>query len=180
MVIKRGMSLIEIIIVLSIISIAASLAIPTFSETIQNYRMKSAILALDKDLRFAKYTANQKKTRVAICISENHTSCITTTSNRWHKGWIVFIDSDNNFTPKPENILRQHDAVHPAIKIISSTNIQHGVQFNTGKKPGKSLGSGLANGHFIICHPNQKNAHKLILNIYGRLRKEQSDTCDLG
>lgn len=169
---NRGMSLIELIIVLSIIGISVSLAIPTFSELIQNYRFKSAALALEKDLRFAKYTANQKKIRVSVCISNDQTHCIKMPSQQWQQGWIVFLDPNNNFQPLSQNILRYREPLHPKITITSNSNIQHGIQFNIGKKAGKSLGSGLANGHFILCNHN-KNAHKLILNIYGRLRKEQ-------
>lgn len=170
---NRGMSLIELMIALSIMGISLSLAIPTFSELIQDYRFKSAALTLEKDLRFAKYTANQKKIRVSICISNNQTHCIQTPSHQWQQGWIVFLDPYNNFQPLPHNILRTRESLHPNITITSNINIQHGIQFNIGKKAGKSLGSGLANGHFILCNHN-KNAHKLILNIYGRLHKEPS------
>ncbi len=174
---RRGMTLIELMIVLSIIGISIMLTIPSFSELIQNYHYKTAALTLNNDIRFAKSTANQKKIRVAMCISIDQITCITETSTQWHKGWIIFLDPKNNFTPEPKNIIRQREARHSSVKITSSYNIQNGVQFNIGKKIGKSLGSGLPNGYFIICGQN-KNAQKLILNVYGRLRKEQLSNCE--
>lgn len=171
---KKGMSLIEILIALSIIGISAMLAIPSFSELIQSYRLQSVALQLEQDLRFAKYSANQKKMRVSLCIAKDMLHCVDQASNDWRQGWILFLDPHNNFQPIPENILRFREPIHASVAVMSSYNIQHGIQFNSGKKFGRSLGSGLANGYFIICNKN-KIAHKLILNIYGRLRKEKLD-----
>lgn len=168
---QKGLTLIELIITLSIIALLALITIPSFSSLIQNYRFKSALLQLENDLRFAKFTATQKRARIAMCISLDHLACITEPSNAWQQGWMIFIDDDNNFMPKPQNILRYRLPLHPSITIHSSQNIQHGIQFNAGKKYGKSLGTNLTTGNFIICD-TQKNARKFILNIYGRLRKE--------
>ncbi len=172
------MTLIELMIVLSIIGISIMLAIPSFTELINNYHFKTASLTLNNDLRFAKSTANQKKIRVAMCISSNQITCLSNTSTHWHKGWIIFLDPKNTFIPEPQNIIRQREALHASVTINSSFNIQNGVQFNIGKKIGKSLGSGLPNGYFVICG-QKKNAQKLILNIYGRLRKEQLSECEI-
>ncbi len=171
---NKGISLFEIIIVLAILGISLSLSIPTFSTTLANYRLKSAILILEKDLRFAKNKSNQTKQRVSMCISIDHMNCISDNSYDWHQGWIVFIDSNNSFKPLPSNILKIQEPFHSSIKIMSSRNIQHGVQFNSGRKFGRGLGTGLANGYFIICN-QYLNGHKLTLNIYGRLRQEQSN-----
>ena len=169
----KGMSLIEIIFVLSILCISASLAIPSFAELIQNNRLKSAALQLEQDLRLAKLTANQKKTRVSLCIAKDQYHCVTESTYDWHQGWILFVDSDNTFIPKPENILRYRPAFHSDLQITSSYNIQHGLQFNSGKKFGRSLGTGLTNGYFMLCNRHKK-AHKFIINIYGRTRKDSS------
>lgn len=173
MVMDKGMSLIELMIILSIITITAFIAIPAFSGLLENYKFKSVVLQLEKDLRFAKYTANQKKTRVSICSVNHLQQCNKTLSNNWHQGWLVFLDPNNNFEPLPHNILRHRTSIARSITIKSSYNIQHGIQFNTGKKAGRGLGTGLANGYFIICGAN-KNAHKFVLGIYGRLRTESS------
>ncbi|GAA5099806.1 hypothetical protein GCM10023338_13770 [Wohlfahrtiimonas larvae] len=171
------MTLIELMIVLSIISISALLAIPSFSELFHQYYYKNAALILNKDIRFAKTTANQRKMRVSMCISIDHITCLDEPSMQWHQGWIVFLDPNNNFTPTPNNILRQRPSQHPSVYIYSSYNIQNGVQFNIGKKAGRSLGTGLANGYFMICGQN-RNAQKLIINVYGRLRKEELMHCE--
>lgn len=168
---NKGISLFEIIIVLFILCISLSLAIPTFSNTLANYRLKSAILLLEKDLRFAKTKSNQIKQRVSMCISIDQMSCITDNSHEWHKGWIIFIDSANSFKPQHDNILKTREPLHPSIQITSSRNIERGIQFNAGRKFGRGLGTGLANGYFIICN-QYLNGHKLTLNIYGRIRQE--------
>lgn len=174
---NHGMTLIELMIVLSIIGISITLAIPSFSGLIHNYHYKQAILLLNNDIRFAKSMANQKKMRVAMCISTDQITCMTEASTQWHKGWIIFLDPNNNFIPTHQNILRQREARHSSVTINSSYNIQNGVQFNIGKKIGHSLGSGLPNGYFVICG-QKDHAHKLILNIYGRLRQEKLSQCE--
>lgn len=176
-IINQGLTLIELMIVLSIIGISITLATPSFSELTHSYHYKQATLLLNNDLRFAKSTANQKKVRVAMCISLDQITCMKEPSFQWHQGWIMFLDPQNNFIPKPNHIIRQRKHLHPSVNIHSSYNIQNGIQFNIGKKSGRSLGSGLPNGHFIICGHN-KNAQKLIVNIYGRIRQEKLSECE--
>ena len=77
--------------------------------------------------------------RVAMCISTDQITCITEPSTQWHKGWIIFLDPKNNFIPEPKNIIRQREARHSSVKIHSDHNIQHGVQFNIGKKDWQKL-----------------------------------------
>lgn len=167
----KGFSLIETIIALFILSILLVFALPNFFKLIEHYQFKNTVLLLEHDLRFAKSTANQKKLRVSMCIAHSSTKCVTDNSRDWHKGWLLFLDPDNDFTPKPGSILRYRPPINTQIIIISSQNIQHGIQFNIGRKSGRGLGTGLPNGHFIICRPNGLG-QQIILNIYGRLRQE--------
>lgn len=169
--IDKGFSLIETIIALFILSILLTFALPSFFKLIEHYQFKNTILLLEHDLRFAKSTANQKKLRVSMCIAHSPTECITDNSRDWHKGWLLFLDPNNDFIPKSANILRYRPPINTHIIIISSQNIQQGIQFNTGRKSGRGLGTGLPNGHFIICQPNGLG-QQIILNIYGRLRQE--------
>lgn len=175
---NKGMTLLELMIVLSIIAISIMFTLPTFSELTHSYHYKTASLMLNNDLRYAKLVANRQKLRVSICISIDQLTCLTEPSTHWHQGWIIFLDPKNNFTPEAQNIIRYRQPMHSSVKIYSSFNIQNGVQFNVGQKIGHSLGSGLPNGYFMICGQPKHNAQKLILNVYGRLRKEQLSECE--
>lgn len=51
---KKGFTLIELMVVIAIIGIVASIAIPNFSDMIQRNRLKGAVKALETDLQWMR------------------------------------------------------------------------------------------------------------------------------
>jgi len=66
---NAGFTLIEILITIAIIGIAAAFAIPTFLDILPNWRAKAAATDLFSNLQLAKITAIRRGTQVVVTFS---------------------------------------------------------------------------------------------------------------
>ena len=94
---QAGLTLIELLIVVSLVALLASLAVPSFRSLLVNRTVQAAADALISDMRYARSEAVKRSARVSICQSASGTSCATG-SNVWVSGWIVFVDANVNGT----------------------------------------------------------------------------------
>lgn len=81
---QRGVTLIELMVALAVLAIAASLAAPSFSDTIRNQRLSSRSFALQEDLAFARAEAVKLQSNVALAAPTGNLT----------DGWVVFEDTD--------------------------------------------------------------------------------------
>jgi type IV fimbrial biogenesis protein FimT len=90
-----GFTLIELMVTIFMSAIIVTMAVPSFTTTIQNNRITSQINDFVSTLNFARTEAIKRGTRVAICKSADASTCDTSTTG-WQQGWIVFVDSDSD------------------------------------------------------------------------------------
>lgn len=90
----KGFTLVELMIVIAIAAILASLAVPSFSSFINNTNQTSAFSQLQGDLNRARSEAIKRNARVLVCNSTTGTSCSADTD--WSSGWVVCFDGDAN------------------------------------------------------------------------------------
>jgi len=90
----KGFTIVELMIVIAISAILASLAGPSFSSFINNTSQTSAFSQLQGDLNRARSEAIKRNARVLVCNSTTGTSCSTATD--WSSGWVVCFDADAN------------------------------------------------------------------------------------
>lgn len=85
---QRGFTLIEMIMVMVILGIAAAIVLPSLREAANNSRARSQAADALGDLQFARSEALSHGEPIAICPSTDAANC----SGNWTDGWIIFVD----------------------------------------------------------------------------------------
>jgi type IV fimbrial biogenesis protein FimT len=90
-----GITMIELLIVLAIAIILATLTAPSFAGFINNTRLSSATSQLASDLNRARSEAIKRNSWVLVCVRNSAgTDCGTSTN--WQNGWLVCQDIEPN------------------------------------------------------------------------------------
>ena len=113
-----GFSAIELMVVVSIISILAALAAPSFTPLIENWRVREASEQLQSTLYYARSEAIKRGGQVVIQKIPNNTNgCSSASETRaWDCGWIVCHDTNGN---------GDCNAAEPVLQRIQSTAKVH-------------------------------------------------------
>lgn len=135
--------MIEVMVVVAIMAILASIAAPSFKSAIQSSQMTSGVNSFLADMRFARSEAIRRGGGVVLCRSNSPEAtgalCDGTTgaTNGWQTGWIIFHDLNNDGGKDAgETILRAQAPIATMDKILGTTPT-YTFRFNaTGRLPG--------------------------------------------
>lgn len=104
---REGFTMTELLIVVAIIGILASLAAPSFSELIKSQRMKSMATDINSSLTLARSEAVKRNANVAMS---------PTTAGSWQNGWQIAVPDPLNPGSNLEVI-----EVHSAFAALTAT-----------------------------------------------------------
>ena len=90
---NQGFTLIELMVVVGVVAIIASVAVPGLQAFVANNRQAGAGYELLSSLYFARDEAVTRNVQVAICPSADGTGCDAV---GWEAGHIVFVDGDGD------------------------------------------------------------------------------------
>ncbi|RZI85775.1 MAG: prepilin-type N-terminal cleavage/methylation domain-containing protein [Rubrivivax sp.] len=96
---QKGMTLIELLMVITISAILLGIAVPSFTQFIAQQTMNGHISALASSFRLARNESLKRGLRVSMCPSSNSETTTPTcdasasTTRGWATGWLVFTDS---------------------------------------------------------------------------------------
>jgi len=89
----RGFTLLELMIVLGIVAIMASIAVPSFTRMIRGQRVLAASNAMIAAIKIARNEAITRGVSVSLCPTDNPnatTPVCNTTPTGWQSGWLIF------------------------------------------------------------------------------------------
>jgi type IV fimbrial biogenesis protein FimT len=96
-----GISIVELVVSLAVVSILATTGVPAFSSFIQSNRLNESSFDMLATINLARTEAVKRRTRVVLCRSADPTlptpSC-GGSANTWTTGWLVFASGDGNST----------------------------------------------------------------------------------
>jgi type IV fimbrial biogenesis protein FimT len=159
----QGVTLIELLIVVSILAVLTTIAMPALGNLKQAGASRSARSALSVAINQARIAAAMRRQQVIVCPSANQIDCDR--SLRWQHGWIAFYDRNNDSAHDPgEEILTLAQAQPPGIAILGSSG-RHRIRYQAD---GTSDGTNLT---LTFCdRRGPASARTLVLSNAGRLR----------
>ncbi len=163
---QNGLTLIELIIALSIMSILSSYALPSFYQLKLKKQLESERNRLTASLQFARSLSIMKQSTVIVCPSLSGQSCDN--QSNWHEGWIIFLDKDSNRQLDAEDtVLRREDAMFEQITAISSIH-RSKIRYTTiGFSPGTNLSINFCDQR------GEEKAIALIVSNSGRVKQSK-------
>ncbi len=165
---NRGFTLIELMIALTVLGIAVSIAVPSYAFLITTNRMASEINDFVANLNYARSEAVKRGLSVSLCRSnDTPATCNTPTpAGGWEGGWIVVV-SDGT-------VLKDYAALNSNDRLIGKNNVLNTIRFD---RNGFASGS---NGTVTLCDPdnNLLNARAVVIARTGRIRLAQDTNSD--
>jgi len=165
-----GFTLVELLVVLTVLVILQSLAVPSFVGTINSMRLTTAANALFSSLLLARSEAIKRDARVVVCKSGDGVVCAT--SGGWEQGWMVFHDANNNAARDVgEVLLLRQQALPPTVRLTGNGLVESYVSYTSAGSTRYTSGAFQA-GTFTACTLLQTggDARQIVLNMTGRPR----------
>ena len=158
---QRGLTLPELIVSLSIISVLSTSGLSGMQTLIQENRMAAEINQFVTVLHLARSEAVKHGQRVLLCPSSDGKNCGN--SKEWVNGWILFPSEDRE-RDKNERLLQAGSPISPGIRMASSNYRKRIVYQPDGRSPG-------TNTSFTFCDSRQRAKPRVIcLSNTGRPR----------
>ncbi len=172
----RGITLIELLLVLAALGIVSGIALPAFSHAFAATRSMQARSALMASVQRALAGAAVANLRTTLCPSRDGATC--TTGIDWSQGWIAFVDANADRERQPGEALLSIQGALPRDVHLHSTVGRPRIEVQAS---GSVAGSNVT---FTLCDGRgASHAQSLVLSNKSILRPEAAtpeaaaDTC---
>jgi len=158
---RKGFTLYELLITITLIVLVSGLALPSFSAIIARQQQRVEIDALFHAIHLARKESIMRRKVVSLCPSLDGRSC--SPSRDWSGGWLMFENKDRDSPPRidPDEIILANHRVDDQVRI-------------TANRKGFTLRATFlraTNGTFVFCDPqNRISPRALVVSYTGRPR----------
>lgn len=167
----RGITLIELLIVVLIFSILAMLAVPSIQQQRADLEKQRVLNDLISLVHLSKQEARLRQRPIVICSSSDGKVCST---YQWHEKLMIFSDANHNktFDDTDQLISTVPMSLNFGTLHWNASLKKQYLQF----KGDTGLPRGVI-GNFIYCSQYDSNHFKLTLNMMGIVRHESILHC---
>jgi type IV fimbrial biogenesis protein FimT len=166
-----GLTLVELMVVVTITAILAAIALPDFTSVTRVTRIKAEANALANAVSYAKSEAIRRNTIVVLCQLKSGVNLATpacaTTGTNWALGWAVFADDNDDHDITAGEALLTIKAPQPASMTIELAGTPSPSRYLTFNPAGESQ---LNNARTFVFQADGKTQMYLIVNAVGRTR----------
>jgi type IV fimbrial biogenesis protein FimT len=187
---NRGFTIFELMITIAVAGVLAAVAIPNMRDFIRNGRLTSATNDLLRSMQIARSEAIKRQRNVVVCATDSPSAEVPACSYDTFRGWIVFQDSNANWsldgddpgTPDDEGeaIIERHDLLDDSLTVLTDNDAILSYAASgfanppSSKSPSKTV---------VVCDSrgnkqlgNDSTARALVIEDTGRTRATRVHT----
>lgn len=166
--ISCGFTLIELMIVVSLISVLVSVGVPSFKDLMERNQLTSSINQFVSSLSLARSEAIKRKQKVVLCASNDGKTCAAGTG--YEIGWIVYAENEvpeNNRDEDNQALIWVQESLADSLTLYGNTSsVQSPLQYGA---TGRINGIG---GRVTLCKNNRVDkARAITINPTGRVHQ---------
>lgn len=170
---EYGVSLIELVTALIVLSFVIMVGVPALASLVERHRAWEMQHRLHSALLQSRLHAMNNNVQVRVCRSADGQTCGG--DGDWTSGWLAFeagagigncvVDSDTGFCEHGGRLLRTESGIgRSGMYIVDNNNVAKQVRFT-------SLGEAKGhNGRFTVCSRDHRPLRGLVIAFSGRIR----------
>lgn len=171
---SRGFSLVELMVVMSMLAVMSGMALPSLSRLLDKSKLGTQGQALFHALSLGRSEAIKRGNRVVICKSAEGRQC--SRAGGWEQGWIVFHDRNNNAqVDSGETVLLREQALPSRLRLKGNRPVAQYVSYTPLGHTSTTSG-GFQAGTFTLCIIGSSAASEgrlIVISNTGRARSSR-------
>lgn len=168
-----GMTLVELLFVLAVMTVLASLAVPAVQNLVDRSRHETIVQSVLVDLALVRSEALRQGKLVVMCASRGDGSCDA--SSEWKLGRMLFVDlNGNGWREGLEPVIAIREGMPNGWSIAGNGPIKRYVAYHPSGRTVQSSGA-MQMGTLTICgRKPDEMSHQIIINGAGRPRLKRA------